>query len=69
MVCAAARLGTCEEWLLAQASERHFGLRGMRERATLIGGKLTMWSELDAGTEVELRLPASTAYGTAPRSS
>ena len=31
---------------------------GMRERATLIGGKLTIWSEVDAGTEVELRLPA-----------
>ena len=28
----------------------------MRERATLIGGKLTVWSEVDAGTEVELRV-------------
>jgi signal transduction histidine kinase len=45
--------------------EGHFGLRGMRERAKLIGGKLTVWSELDAGTEVELSLPASRAY-TAP---
>ena len=27
----------------------HFGLRGMRERTKLIGGKLTVWSELDAG--------------------
>jgi signal transduction histidine kinase/ligand-binding sensor domain-containing protein len=40
----------------------HFGLRGMRERAKLIGGKLAVWSELDAGTEVELRIPASRAY-------
>jgi signal transduction histidine kinase len=45
--------------------EGHFGLRGMRERAKLIGGKLTVWSELDSGTEVELSLPASRAY-TAP---
>ncbi len=45
--------------------EGHFGLRGMRERAKLIGGKLTVWSELDAGTEVELSIPASRAY-TAP---
>jgi len=45
--------------------EGHFGLRGMRERAKLIGGKLTVWSELDAGTEVELSLPANRAY-TAP---
>ena len=45
--------------------EGHFGLRGMRERAKLIGGKLTVWSELDSGTEVELRIPAARAYVTA----
>ena len=45
-----------------QGREGHFGLRGMRERATLIGGKLTIWSEVDAGTEVELRVPAHSAY-------
>jgi signal transduction histidine kinase/ligand-binding sensor domain-containing protein len=45
--------------------EGHFGLRGMRERAKLIGGKLTVWSELDAGTEVELSIPAARAYTTA----
>ena len=42
------------------------GLRGMRERAKLMGGKLAVWSELDSGTEVELRIPASRAYETAP---
>jgi len=42
--------------------EGHFGLRGMRERAKLIGGKLNVWSELDSGTEVELSIPASRAY-------
>jgi signal transduction histidine kinase/ligand-binding sensor domain-containing protein len=47
----------------------HYGLPGMRERATLIGGKLVVWSEVDAGTEVELRVPASTAYATAQRPS
>jgi signal transduction histidine kinase len=45
--------------------EGHFGLRGMRERAKLIGGKLTVWSELDSGTEVELSIPASRAYTVA----
>jgi hypothetical protein len=30
--------------------EGHYGLPGMRERATLIGGKLTIWSEVDAGS-------------------
>ena len=55
--------------LSAQSREGHYGLPGMRERATLVGGKLTIWSEVDAGTEVELRLPASTAYVTARRRS
>jgi signal transduction histidine kinase/ligand-binding sensor domain-containing protein len=50
--------------LQAKASEGHYGLPGMRERATLIGGKLAVWSEADAGTEVELRVPASAAYMT-----
>ena len=44
----------------------HFGLRGMRERAKLLGGKLAVWSELDSGTEVELKIPASRAYERAP---
>jgi signal transduction histidine kinase len=55
--------------LSTQGSEGHYGLRGMRERATLIGGKLVVWSEVDAGTEVELRVPASNAYATAQRPS
>jgi signal transduction histidine kinase/ligand-binding sensor domain-containing protein len=45
-----------------EGSEGHFGLRGMRERAKLIDGKLTVWSELNAGTEVELSIPAARAY-------
>ncbi len=48
--------------LEAKATEGHYGLAGMRERATLVGGKLGVWSEVDAGTEVELRVPASAAY-------
>jgi signal transduction histidine kinase len=44
--------------------EGHYGLPGMRERAKLIGGKLEIWSEIDAGTEVELRIPAGAAYAT-----
>ena len=55
--------------LSAQSREGHYGLPGMRERAKLIGGKLTIWSEVDAGTEVELRLPADIAYVSARRAS
>ncbi len=42
----------------------HYGLRGMRERAKLLGGKMAVWSELDSGTEVELSIPAANAYAT-----
>jgi hypothetical protein len=34
----------------------------MRERAKLVGGELTIWSEVDSGTELELSIPASRAY-------
>ncbi|MBV8829362.1 MAG: hypothetical protein JO108_09080 [Acidobacteriaceae bacterium] len=40
----------------------HHGLPGMQERAKLIGGKLAVRSRLDAGTEIELTVPASIAY-------
>ena len=39
----------------------------MRERATLVGGKLTIWSEVNSGTEIELTIPASRAYGKPTR--
>lgn len=40
----------------------HWGLRGMRERAGLVGGNLEVWSEVGSGTEVELTVPAASAY-------
>jgi signal transduction histidine kinase/ligand-binding sensor domain-containing protein len=55
--------------LSSEGVEMHFGLRGMRERAKLIGGKLVVWSKVDAGTEVELRISAGTAYTSARRAS
>lgn len=48
--------------------EGHYGLRGMQERARIAGGKLTIWSELSAGTELELQIPAARAYVKAKRS-
>jgi len=42
----------------------HFGLRGMRERAKLIGGKLTIWTRPQAGTEIDLAVPARRAYAS-----
>ena len=40
----------------------HWGLRGMRERAKLIGGTFEVWSQLGSGTEAELIIPAASAY-------
>jgi signal transduction histidine kinase len=48
--------------LSGHAPEGHFGLAGLRERARAIGGKLSIWSEVGAGTEVELQIPAGAAY-------
>jgi signal transduction histidine kinase len=45
----------------------HWGLPGIRERAKQIGAQLAIWSELGAGTEVELSIPGSIAYEVVPR--
>jgi signal transduction histidine kinase len=42
--------------------EGHYGMAGMSERAKLLGGTLSVWSELESGTEIELTIPASVAY-------
>lgn len=39
-----------------------WGLRGMRERAKLVGGELEVWSQVNSGTEIELKIPAASAY-------
>jgi signal transduction histidine kinase len=53
---------------LHSGRDGHWGLPGMRERAREIGAQLEMWSEVGAGTEVELRVPGSIAYQKARRS-
>jgi signal transduction histidine kinase len=40
----------------------HWGLLGMRERAVSLGGTLKVWSRPELGTEIELIVPAATAY-------
>jgi signal transduction histidine kinase len=40
----------------------HWGLPGIRERAQAVGARLDFWSEAQAGTEVELSVPAAIAY-------
>jgi signal transduction histidine kinase len=41
---------------------RHWGLRGMRERAKVVGGTLEVWSQVNGGTEIELSIPAACVY-------
>jgi len=52
--------------IVAEGRAGHYGVSGMRERAKRIGGKLDVWTETGAGTEVELSIPGSIAYGTSP---
>jgi signal transduction histidine kinase len=49
--------------ILDDGRSDHYGLRGMRERASQIGAKLHIWSGVGAGTEIELNIPGSIAYG------
>ncbi len=52
---------------LTTGRARHWGLVSMRERAKEIGATLELWSEVGAGTEVELRIPGAVAYGASRR--
>lgn len=45
----------------------HWGLPGMRERALEFGGELEVWSQRNAGTEIELKIDARIAYAHRPR--
>jgi signal transduction histidine kinase len=56
--------GLDPELLSRKASEGHYGIAGMRERTTIIGGKLELRSQLGGGTEIELCVPGSKAYAT-----
>jgi len=55
--------------ILERGRQGHYGLAGMRERAKQIGAELTIWSRVGTGTEIDLSLAGTTAYGTSPRRS
>lgn len=56
--------GIDPENLRGDGREGHYGLHGMRERAKVVDGKLTIWTGQDIGTEVELIIPAPRAKST-----
>ena len=47
----------------ATAEQNHFGLMGMYERAERVGGRLNLFTSANGGTEVELIVPGSIAFG------
>ena len=59
--------GIKPEILKAGGRPGHWGLAGMQERAKRIGSRLDFWSQAGAGTEAQLKVPASIAYRTVHR--
>jgi len=51
-----------ESQVIDQGRAGHWGLSGMRERTTEIGGKLKVLTRAGAGTEVALSIPADIAF-------
>ena len=60
-------IGIDPKVLNAGARPGHWGLQGVRERAKLAGAQLDLWSEAEAGTEVQIKVPAAVAYATPRR--
>jgi signal transduction histidine kinase len=54
--------GMSKEQLEAGSPVGHWGVTGMKERASRIGARLDIWSTPGAGTEVDVSVPAATAY-------
>ena len=52
--------------VLEAGREGHWGLAGMRERATRIGGLLKISSSANTGTEVQLSIPSALAFQPLP---
>lgn len=60
-------IGMEQEFLEQGARSGHWGLQGMRERTVRLGGGFNLWSRPDAGTEVEIVVPAASAYEKADK--
>jgi len=48
--------------VLNNGKDGHFGLQGMRERATRIGGKLTVTSSARSGTDITVVVPGKIVF-------
>ena len=54
--------GMDSQILAEKRGKGYFGIRGMHERARLVGGKMELWSKRHSGTEIELSIPGPTIY-------
>jgi signal transduction histidine kinase len=54
--------GIAAETMKRRQVEGHFGLPGMRECAAIVKGWLEVRGAIGGGTQIELRVPAATAY-------
>jgi signal transduction histidine kinase/ligand-binding sensor domain-containing protein len=59
-------IGVDPQILIRGRRAGHWGLPGMRERSESLGGQFDVWSERNAGTEIELRISARSAYARSP---
>jgi len=55
-------IGMDEDVLRDGRRAGHWGLPGMYERAAKLGGILTLWSGAGTGTELEVSIPAASAF-------
>jgi ligand-binding sensor domain-containing protein/signal transduction histidine kinase len=54
--------GIAQKILEEGGRANHWGMQGMRERATKVGGQLKIASSSATGTEIELTIPGANAY-------
>jgi signal transduction histidine kinase/ligand-binding sensor domain-containing protein len=59
-------IGIAPKVLDEGARPGHWGLPGVRERAKVAGARVDFWSEVGAGTEVQVNVRASIAYAKSP---
>lgn len=59
--------GINPQYLPPNIRPNHWGLHGMLERAEKIGGRLSIQRGAHSGTEIQLTVPAATAYRRIPR--
>ncbi|KAB7771139.1 sensor histidine kinase [Xanthomonas maliensis] len=59
--------GLAPDVLHGRARTGHWGLTGMQERAQRIGARMQLWSRPGSGTEIQVVVPARSAYARRPR--